>query len=133
MVGHRRLAPELEVRMSVGTALAPAPPDAGALLGDADEDAAEASLAGGGLEVGTGDLLLRLAAAKADERDRVAGGEALDRRLVAAADLAQERRRGDGRAAVEQEADEQAVAHQFVHVRLQVDAVDRAHLEGDAV
>jgi hypothetical protein len=103
------------------------------LLGDADQDAAEAPLPRRRLEVGTGDLLLRLAPAEANDRHRIASGEALDRRLVAAADLAQKRGRGDREAAVEEEADEQALAHQLGDVRLQEDAVDRAHLEGDAV
>lgn len=59
VVGQGRLAAELEVGMGVRAALAPAPPDACALLGDADQDAAEAPLALGSLEVRTGDLLLR--------------------------------------------------------------------------
>jgi hypothetical protein len=58
-------------------------------------------------------------------------GVPLDRRDITSADLAKQRRRGDRRATVEQKTHEQTLAHQPRHVRLQVDAIDRAHPKRD--
>jgi hypothetical protein len=117
------------MRVRVRAALPPAGPDAGSLLGDADQDDAEAALPLGLLEVRPGDLLLRLAPPEADDRDLVAGSEALDRAHVTRTDLAQKRRRRDREAAIEQEADQEPLAHQLRHIRLQKETIDRAHLK----
>ncbi len=118
MAGNPRLQAEGEVRMRVGAPLPPARPHPCALLGNPDQEDAEAALPLGLLEVGAGELLLRLALLETDDGDLVAGGEALDRAHVAGADLAQQRGRGDREAAVEEEADHEPLAHQLRHVRL---------------
>jgi len=67
------------MRMRVRAAVTPARPDAGSLLGDPDQDDANAALPLRLLEVGPGDVLLRLAPLGTDDRDLVAAREALDR------------------------------------------------------
>jgi hypothetical protein len=133
VVDEHRLTAEAEVRMAVGAAVAPAAPGRGPLLRRADHDDAGAPLALGALEVGTRHLLLGLALAKAHHRDASIGGEALDRLHVTAPDLAEQRRRRDLVALIEQEAHDHPLGHQPRHVTLQEQAVDRAHLQGDVV
>jgi hypothetical protein len=132
-VGKARLAGVLEVGVAVRAPLAPAAPGAGLLLGNADHDAAEAALPPGALQVGTGDLLLVLALLKPHDRNLVVGGEAFDRPYLAAPDLAEQRRRGDREAPVQEEADQHPRGHQPRHVGMEQEAVDGADMESDAV
>jgi hypothetical protein len=96
-------------------------------LGDADHHHPEAPLALGLLQIGTRHLLLGLALAETHHRDLVVEREAVDRGHVGATDLAQQRRRRDRVATVEQEADQLPLAHQPRHVALQEEPVDRTH------
>jgi len=63
----------------------------------------------------------------------VALGEAIDRRHIAAADLAQQRRRRDRKATIEQEAHDLKRGHQLRHVGLQKQPIDGAHLQRDVI
>jgi len=133
VVGDRRLARVLEVGARVRAALAPAAPDERPLLADADHHDPEAPLPLGRLQVGTGDLLLRLAPAEADDRDLVGGRERVDLLDIALAVAAEQRRRGNPKAAVEQEADQPAGAHQLRDPGVQQDPVDRTHAKRDTL
>jgi hypothetical protein len=127
VVDEDLLAAVLEMRMAVRSTPAPAAPARRLLLRDADQHHAEATLALGGPEVVTRDLLLGLAPAKAQHRNPVALGVAIDRRHVGAADLAQQRRRRDRVASIQQKPHDLKLRHQLRHVSLQEQPVDRPH------
>ena len=133
MVDEHALAAEGEVRVAVRAARAPAAPRLRPLLGDPDHDDAEAALALGGLEVGASDVLLALPLGEADERDGMLARVALQRLRVRTADPAEDRGRGDGEAAVEQEADHLPLAHQAGLIGVQEETVDRADVERHVV
>jgi len=127
VIDEHRLAAEGEVRVAVRPAVTPAAPGRGLLLGDADHHDPEAPLALGPLEVGARQILLRGALPKTQQWDLVVFREALDLLHVTAPDLAEQRRRGNRVAAIEQKAHHLPLAHQPRHIPLQEQAVDRAH------
>jgi hypothetical protein len=98
-------------------------------LSDTDQHDAEASRALGGLQIRARHVLLGGALAKAQHRDLVVGRVTLDRGHIGAALLGQQRRRRDREAAVQPEPHELMLGHQLRHVRLQKQAIDRAHLQ----
>src|SRR5437899_1408456 len=93
------------MRMAVGAAVTPAPPRRRPFLRDADHDHPEASLALGGLQMRTRELLLGLALREPHDRHLVRTRELLDRGDVRAALPGEQRRRGDRKPAIEQEPD----------------------------
>ena len=126
-VREHRLAGELEVRMAIASPVPPPPPGALLLLRDAHEHHAVEAPLPGLRQVGRGNVLLALALGEADQGDGVVGDEALDVVHEALADLAERRRRGDGVAPVQQEADDLVLGHQPRHVGMHEHPVHRAN------
>ena len=121
------------MRVAVRTAVPPTAPDRGLLLRDADHHDAETALLLSAFEVLAGDLLLDLALREADHRDLVIEHELVDLVHVAAADLAQHRRRRDREPPIQQEPDHLPLRHQSRDVPLQEQPVDRPDLEGHVI
>jgi hypothetical protein len=115
--------------MPVRAAVAPAPPGRGLLLRDADQHHPVAALLLGALEVLARDQFFDIALGEPHDRDLAINDEAIDRGHVAAADLAQRRRRGDREPAIEQKPDQLPLGLQPRHIALQEQAIDRAHLQ----
>jgi len=89
------LAGELEVRVRVVTAVAPAAPRPCFLLRDAEHHHPGPPLTLSRLHVRPGDILLHIALLKPHHRDRVRLGKPVELLNIGAADPPEDRRRGD--------------------------------------
>jgi hypothetical protein len=123
-----RLAGELEMRMLVVAAVAPAAPRIGLLLRDADHRHAAAPVALGTPQIRARDVLLAGALREAHDRNLVVQREAVDRLDIAATDPPEDRRRRDVAAdTIQQKAHQLPVALQARDVAGQKDPIHRRH------
>jgi hypothetical protein len=133
VVDEHLLTAELKMWMAISPATPPAAPGDRLLLGDADQDHAEAALALGGLKVAARDQLLGLALAEPQHGDPITLDVAIDRGHVGAAEPAKQRRRRDRVAAIQQKAHDLKRRHQLGHIGLQEQPIDRAHPQRDVI
>jgi hypothetical protein len=134
VVDEHRLASELEVRVRVMTAVAPATPRPRLLLRDAEHHDAAAVLPLGFVHVLASDVLLHIRLGEPHHRDVVGLRERVDLLHIGTTDPPQDRRRRDRPARpIVQEPDQLPVALQPRDVARQEDPIDRTDLQRDVI